>query len=111
MLMSCFCRLLGIIPDLLHLCFFLGIFLVPPHTLINKTVERCCDLDDLINLCAVNTCHSLIPYSALLFFWCFHLDCHAYFTHIYDEVSIAETIYHVLLQGATPFVFPCFCMI
>lgn len=72
--MSCFCRLLGIIPDLLHFCFFffLAVLLVPPHTLINKTVERCCDLDDLINLCAVNTCHSLIPYSALLFFWCFH---------------------------------------
>lgn len=62
-----FCELLGSVADLLHCYAFLDVFLVSQHAQISKTVERYCDLDDLIHTCAINTCHSLISSSALIF--------------------------------------------
>lgn len=52
---ECLCELLGSVADLLHCFAFLDVFLVSQHAQISKSVERDCDLYDLIHICAINT--------------------------------------------------------
>lgn len=82
-----FCELLGSVADLLHCYAFLDVFLVSQRAQISKTVERHCDLDDLIHTCAINTCHSLISSSALIF-------SHIYISVHPSFISVLKLLHH-----------------